>query len=147
MREPRVIVRGFDRPNIWLSVETFYEQTEKHKPLLDHVVNSHKPGIVYVATRKRAEEIAAALGDKGIKAVYYHAGMKASDRQQVQTQFMQDQAEVIVATTAFGMGVDKPNVRFVFHYEISDCVDSYYQEIGRAGRDGEKAVATLFYCF
>lgn len=73
--------------------------------------------------------------------------MKASDRQQVQTQFMQDQAEVIVATTAFGMGVDKPNVRFVFHYEISDCVDSYYQEIGRAGRDGEKAVATLFYCF
>ncbi len=146
MRDARVIVRGFDRPNIWLGVETFYEQAEKHNALIERVVNIQKPGIVYVATRKRAEEIAAALGNKGIKAVYYHAGMKASDRQQVQTEFMQDQAEVIVATTAFGMGVDKPNVRFVFHYDISDSVDSYYQEIGRAGRDGEKAVATLFYC-
>ena len=146
MREPRVIVRGFDRPNIWLGVETFYEQKEKHEALLKSVDAVDKPGIIYVATRKRAEEISKLLCDKGIKAAHDHAGMKAGDREQVQTDFMQDRIEVIVATTAFGMGVDKPNVRFVFHHDLSDAVDSYYQEIGRGGRDGEKAVATLFYC-
>lgn len=146
MREPRVIVRGFDRPNIWLGVETFYEQKEKHEALLKSIDAVDKPGIIYVATRKRAEEISKLLCDKGITAAYYHAGMKAGDREQVQTDFMQDRIEVIVATTAFGMGVDKPNVRFVFHHDLSDSVDSYYQEIGRGGRDSEKAVATLFYC-
>ncbi|HCF28932.1 MAG TPA: recombinase RecQ [Cyanobacteria bacterium UBA11049] len=146
MREPRVIVRGFDRPNIWLGVETFYEQKEKHEALLKSVDAVDKLGIIYVATRKRAEEISKLLCDKGIKAAYDRAGMKAGDLEQVQTNFMQDRIEAIVATTAFGMGVDKPNVRFVFHHDISDSVDSYYQEIGRAGRDGEKAVATLFYC-
>ena len=146
MRDPQVIVQGFDRPNIWLGVKRFEDETEKQQTLVKWTVRAKKPGIVYVATRKKAEEVAEALADKGAKAIFYHAGMKAKDREDAQTAFMNDEVEVIVATTAFGMGVDKPNVRFVFHYDISDSVDSYYQEIGRAGRDGEKAVALLFYC-
>jgi ATP-dependent DNA helicase RecQ len=146
MRDPQVIVQGFDRPNIWLGVKRFEDAAEKQQILIERAVRAKKPGIVYVATRKKAEEVAQALCDKGVKATFYHAGMKAKERETAQTAFMNDEAEVIVATTAFGMGVDKPNVRFVFHYDISDSVDSYYQEMGRAGRDGEKALALLFYC-
>src|SRR5579883_1075439 len=145
MRDPRVVVQGFDRPNIWLGVETYYDESEKKRALLERVSEAEKPGIVYVATRKHAEEVAGALQERGVKAAFYHAGMKTSERELTQTRFMQDELEVIVATTAFGMGVNKENVRFVFHYDISDSVDSYYQEIGRAGRDGEQADAILFY--
>src|SRR5579885_3224876 len=145
MRDPRVVVQGFDRPNIWLGVETYYDESEKKRALLERVSEAEKPGIVYVATRKHAEEIATGLQERGVKAAFYHAGMRAKEREQVQNAFMQDELEVIVATTAFGMGVNKENVRFVFHYDISDSVDSYYQEIGRAGRDGEQADAILFY--
>ena len=146
MRDPQVIVQGFDRPNIWLGVKRFEDEQEKQQALLKWAARAKKPGIIYVATRKKAEEVAEALCDKGVKAIFYHAGMKAKEREDAQTAFMGDEAEVVVATTAFGMGVDKPNVRFVFHYDISDSVDSYYQEIGRGGRDGEKAFALLFYC-
>jgi ATP-dependent DNA helicase RecQ len=145
MRDPRTIVRGFDRPNIWLGVERFQDEEAKKRALLDRVEETQKPGIVYTATRKRAEEIAEALLERGVKAVSYHGGMKAGERERIQEAFLSDEAEVIVATTAFGMGVDKANVRFVFHYDISDSVDSYYQEIGRAGRDGDAASAILFY--
>lgn len=145
MRLPQVIVQGFDRPNIWLGVETFHDEQEKKKALLSHIVETEKPGIVYAATHKHAEEIAEALGGKGVRAAFYHAGMRPHEREEVQAQFMTDDIEVIVATTAFGMSIDKPNVRFVFHYDISDSIDSYYQEIGRAGRGGEDAKAILFY--
>jgi ATP-dependent DNA helicase RecQ len=145
MREPRTVVRGFDRPNIWLGVERFEDEAAKKRALLERVEETEKPGIVYVATRKRAEEIADALLVRGLKAVSYHGGMKAGERERIQEAFIGDEAEVIVATIAFGMGVDKPKVRFVFHHDISDSVDSYYQEIGRAGRDGEAARAVLFY--
>jgi ATP-dependent DNA helicase RecQ len=145
MRQPRVVVQGFDRPNISLEVEKFYDEAEKKRALLARVQEAEKPGIVYVATRKHAEELAYALCQAGTKALAYHAGMRTREREQAQTAFMEDQVEVIVATTAFGMGINKSNVRFVYHYEISDSVDGYYQEIGRAGRDGEEAEAVLFY--
>ena len=145
MRDPRTIVHGFDRPNIWLGVEAFGDESAKKRALLNRVEDAEKPGIIYAATRKHAEEIAEALLEGGLKAVFYHGGMKAGERESAQEAFMNDEAEVIVGTTAFGMGVDKANVRFVFHYDISDSVDSYYQEIGRAGRDGEAAKAVLFY--
>ncbi len=145
MREPRVIVQGFDRPNIWLGVEVFRDEQDKKQALIERVVDTEKPGIIYAATRKHAEEIAAALSEQQVKAAFYHAGMRPVEREQVQQQFMGDEIEVIVATTAFGMGIDKPNVRFVFHYDISESVDSYYQEVGRAGRDGNDSKAILFY--
>lgn len=145
MREAKMVVQGFDRPNIWLGVEQFHNEGDKKKALLQRVAESEKPGIVYTATRKHAEEIARMLCNEQVKAACYHAGMKAQDRERVQQQFMDDELEVIVATVAFGMGIDKPNVRFVFHYDISDSLDSYYQEIGRAGRDGQPARAILFY--
>lgn len=145
MADARVIVQGFDRPNIWLSVERFEEDDEKQAFLLNQVTKAQKPGIIYTATRRQAEEITQALRDRKVQATFYHGGMKAAEREQAQTAFMNDDVQVIVATTAFGMGVDKPNVRFVFHYNISDSIDSYYQQIGRAGRDGEPAKALLLY--
>jgi ATP-dependent DNA helicase RecQ len=145
MRNPKIVVQGFDRPNIWLGVEKYYDETEKKRALAERVKEAEKPGIVYAATRKHAEELAEYLRALDIKAIAYHAGMRPRERAYAQNAFMQEEAEVIVATTAFGMGVNKGNVRFVYHYDMSDSVDAYYQEIGRAGRDGKEAEAILFY--
>jgi ATP-dependent DNA helicase RecQ len=145
MREPRIVVRGFDRPNIRLAVEGFADEENKRQALIARVVDASKPGIVYVATRKHAEELAAALVEHSVNAVAYHAGMAAGERTCIQEAFMSDAADVIVATTAFGMGVDKLNVRFVYHLDVTESVDAYYQEIGRAGRDGDPAEAILFF--
>ena len=145
MDDPAEIVKGFNRPNIYLSACCCHEEKEKLNHLLEAVASAELPGIVYVATRKAAEEIAEKLCESGQQAAAYHAGMKASDRTAVQTQFIEDKIDIIVATNAFGMGIDKPNVRFVFHYHIPGAIDAYYQEIGRAARDGNPAKATLFY--
>ena len=145
MRGACELVRGFNRENLWLGVERFHDEGAKRRALLDRVRSEPKPGIVYTATRRTAEEVAEELRERGVAAVAYHGGMNARARNQVQEAFMADQTEVIVATTAFGMGVDKPNVRFVFHHDIADSVDSHYQEVGRAGRDGAPARAILFY--
>ena len=145
MDDPIEIVKGFDRPNIYLSAHCCYEEQEKQEHLLKAVSTAKTPGIVYVATRKAAEEVADILAESGHSVKAYHAGMKASDRTDIQTQFIDDKIDIIVATNAFGMGIDKPNVRFVFHYHIPSAIDAYYQEIGRAARDGKPAKATLFY--
>jgi ATP-dependent DNA helicase RecQ len=145
MRKPKVFVRGFDRPNIYLRVDRFKTEAEKQEALVHRARWSDKPGIIYTATRKAAEEIVRALTDEGVDALFYHGGMKAAERHGIQEQFMSSDSQIMVATNAFGMGVDKPDVRFVFHYDVPESLDSYYQEIGRAGRDGAKAQALLFY--
>lgn len=145
MRDPKVLVRGLDRPNIFLRVETFGTEKQKLEALLGRVQDAPKPGIVYAGTRKHAEDVAKELNDTGVNAVFYHGGMPAKERQSIQESFMSGQTEVIVATNAFGMGVDKSDVRFVYHFDVPDSIDSYYQEIGRCGRDGKPAEAILFY--
>jgi len=145
LKNPRVLVHGFDRPNISLRVDQFSSQDDKCESLLRRVEFAEKPGIVYVATHKHAEDIAADLQRMGVPALFYHGGLKARQREEIQNKFMQGEAPVIVATNAFGMGVDKADIRFVFHADVSDSLDAYYQEIGRAGRDGAPAEAVLFY--
>jgi ATP-dependent DNA helicase RecQ len=145
MRDPAQVIRGFDRPNLHFAVRRFSDAGGKEEALVEAVAAAEKPGIVYIATRKTSEELAAALQGAGVNAEAYHAGLGARRRGELQDRFHDDEIDVIVATTAFGMGIDKPNVRFVFHAGPSDSIDSYYQEVGRAGRDGERAEAILFY--
>ena len=145
MRDAKEIVKGFDRPNIYLSAQVFRDEAEKDHALQQAAIEAEKPGIIYAATRKATEAIAQTLSQHGVKAAAYHAGLKKGDRAQLQTQFMNDEVEVVVATTAFGMGIDKSNVRFVFHSQIPSSIDAYYQEIGRAARDQHAATAKLFF--
>ncbi len=145
MNDPAVIVSGFNRPNICLSVERVDSDQEKREAILNRIDELPSPGIVYTATRAHAEELATALQERAVNAVAYHAGLKAQERSSIQDLYMDDGHDVIVATIAFGMGIDKHNVRFVIHASVSESIDAYYQEIGRAGRDGEPAEAILLY--
>ena len=143
LNDPLIEIRSFDRPNIE------YLLIEKYRPLsqLFNYLDQHKDesGIIYCTSRKRTEEIAGKLAAKGLNSRCYHAGLPIEERQRVQDLFIKDEVEIVVATVAFGMGIDKPNVRFVVHYEIPKNIESYYQETGRAGRDGLPAQAMLFY--
>ncbi|MDA0633504.1 RecQ family ATP-dependent DNA helicase [Nonomuraea sp. CA-218870] len=142
MRDPVEIVCGFDRPNIHLRVRRTSGDGED---VVEAVEELAKPGLVYTATRKQTGELAGRLRERGVRAAAYHAGMRRADRDAVQESFMTGELDVVVATNAFGMGIDKPDVRFVVHAQVPGSLDAYYQEIGRAGRDGEPAAAVLFY--
>jgi ATP-dependent DNA helicase RecQ len=145
MKDPLVLVHGFDRPNIRLEVVRHLGDRDKQRAVVQQVAGLKGPGLLYAATRKDTETYAAELAGHGLRAAAYHAGRKQSERDEVHEQFLDDGLDVVVATTAFGMGIDKPNVRFVIHADIPESLDAYYQEIGRSGRDGQPAAAVLHY--
>ncbi|CUW32807.1 ATP-dependent DNA helicase RecQ (plasmid) [Streptomyces reticuli] len=145
MRDAHVVAAGNDRPNIHLAVSTFTDDADKRAAVPHWTAAARAPGILYTATRKDAERYATLLRQDGVDAEAYHAGIRAADRRRIQDGFMAGAPSVVVATSAFGMGIDKPDVRFVAHASVPESLDSYYQEVGRAGRDGEPARAVLFY--
>ena len=144
---PEVVVAGFDRPNISLAVERAASAEDKDAAVVARAaeLGATGTGIVYVATRRRAEELAERIGEETIQAAAYHAGLPRAQRDEVHDGFRSGALDVVVATNAFGMGIDKPDVRFVLHADVPESVDAYYQEIGRAGRDGEPAEAALYF--
>ncbi|WP_423922554.1 RecQ family ATP-dependent DNA helicase [Frigoribacterium sp. 2-23] len=145
--DPLVLSRGFDRPNLALEVVRHEDDAEKIRAVVEQVAAATTPGIVYVATRKATERYAADIAERSpeLTVVGYHGGQRSAERGELHERFHAGEVDVVVATSAFGMGIDKPDIRFVVHADVPDSLDGYYQEIGRAGRDGEEARATLHY--
>ncbi|MEO5916968.1 MAG: ATP-dependent DNA helicase RecQ [Luteolibacter sp.] len=144
LREPFERVSGFSRPNLSLNISAVDKAQHKDERM-KAVIAAHKTGIIYCATRKKVDSVSETLASWGIKCVAYHGGMGEQERTRAQEIFITRKADVAVATNAFGMGIDRSDVRFVIHYEIPGSVEAYYQEAGRAGRDGENAVCELLF--
>lgn len=143
LKDPKIVVTGFDRENLYFDVETI---KKKDDYVLEYIKNHPEDsGIIYCATRKNVDALYELLSNAGIPVARYHAGMNNEDRKESQNDFIYDRSPVIIATNAFGMGIDKSNVRFVIHYNMPQSMENYYQEAGRAGRDGEPSQCILLF--